>query len=322
MIERIIEINDIEPVELFGVNDTNFEHLRVLFPQIKMIARGNILKITGERSEINFFSDRFYKLVEHYKCFKNLKIDDITFIVENGNIPTNGSNSYEPDVLVYANHGRIIKALTKNQQLMTVEHQKNDLLFVTGPAGSGKSYTAIALAVKALRNKEVKKIILCRPAVEAGERLGFLPGDLKEKIDPYLQPLYDALNDMLPPRKLESYLEDGTVQIAPVAFMRGRTLDNAFVIIDEAQNTTVNQLKMVLTRMGKHSKFIVNGDITQIDLPKTEKSGLVNAISILKNIEGVGFVQLDESDIVRHPLVKKIVRAYEKEKKEMVMNHK
>lgn len=315
MIERTIEIQDIDPVELYGVNNTNFDIIRNLFPQIKIIARGGILKIAGEKADIDYFTDRYYKLIEHHKRFGNLTSSDIQYIIEHGNSLQTNCQTDDFNILVHGNNGKIIKALTKNQHQMVNESLKNDLLFAIGPAGSGKSYTAIALAVKALRNKEVKRIILSRPAVEAGERLGFLPGDLKEKIDPYLQPLYDALNDMLPARKLESYLEEGTVQIAPIAFMRGRTLDNAFVILDEAQNTTVSQLKMFLTRMGKHSKFIINGDITQIDLPSSEKSGLIQAISILKDIEGISFVYLDENDIVRHPLVKKIVKAFARNSK-------
>jgi phosphate starvation-inducible PhoH-like protein len=316
MIERIIEICDIAPVDLYGINDSNFEVIRRIFPQVKLVARGDVLKIVGEPSDVDFFTERYYKFVEHYRRFGRLKTEDIVNLSDSdSHKSTNGLNG-DLDVLVYGNNGRIIKAMTANQQRMVSEHGKNDLVFAIGPAGCGKTYTAIALAVRSLRNKEVKRIILSRPAVEAGERLGFLPGDLKEKIDPYLQPLYDALNDMLPPRKLESYIEEGVVQIAPLAFMRGRTLDNAFVILDEAQNTTVNQLKMFLTRMGKHSKFIVNGDITQIDLPTSERSGLVHATKILKNIEGISFVELDETDIVRHPLVVKIVKAFSKERKE------
>lgn len=308
MIERIIEVCDIEPVELYGINNVKFEIIRKSFPQVKIVARGDILKVIGEASDVDYFTERYYKFIEHYRRFGRLTQEDIINLSESDS----ASNPLaDPDILVYGNNGKIIKALTKNQQQIVKEHLANDLVFTIGPAGSGKTYTSIALAVRALRNKEVKRIVLSRPAVEAGERLGFLPGDLKEKIDPYLQPLYDALNDMLPPRKLEQYIEEGIVQIAPLAFMRGRTLDYAFVILDEAQNTTVNQLKMFLTRMGRYSKFIVNGDITQIDLPPNEKSGLIYALEILKNIEGIGFVTLEESDIVRHPLVAKIVRAYQ-----------
>ncbi len=313
MIERIIEICDIAPVDLYGVNNTNFDIIRRIFPQVKLVARGDILKIVGEPSDVDFFTERYYKFIEHYRRFGRLKSEDIENLAESDSHKSTQTLNSDLDVLVYGNNGKIVKAMTANQQRMVREHVANDLMFAIGPAGCGKTYTAIALAVRALRNKEVKRIILSRPAVEAGERLGFLPGDLKEKIDPYLQPLYDALNDMLPPRKLESYIEEGIVQIAPLAFMRGRTLDNAFVILDEAQNTTVNQLKMFLTRMGKHSKFIVNGDITQIDLPASEKSGLIHALKVLKNIDGISFVELDETDIVRHPLVVKIVKAFSKE---------
>jgi len=314
MIERIIEICDIEPVILYGVNNSNFDLIRQLFPQVKLVARGDLLKVLGEPSDVDFFTDRYYRFVEHYKRFGRLKSEDIINLSDSDSHKSTAELESDLDVLVYGNHGKIIRARTANQQLIVSEHLKNDMVFAIGPAGSGKTYTSIALAVRALRNKEVRRIILTRPAVEAGERLGFLPGDLKEKIDPYLQPLYDALNDMLPPRKLESYIEEGIVQIVPLAFMRGRTLDNAFVILDEAQNTTINQLKMFLTRMGRHSKFIITGDITQIDLPVSEKSGLIHAHKILANIAGISFVELDETDIVRHPLVIKIVKAYSKER--------
>lgn len=314
MIERIIEICDIEPITLFGVNNSNFDVIRQLFPQVKLIARGDLLKVIGDVADVDYFTERYHRFVEHYKRFGVLKGEDIINLAESDTHYSISELKNELDILVYGNNGKIVRAMTLNQQQIVKRHFSNDLLFAIGPAGSGKTYTSIALAVRALRNKEVKRIILTRPAVEAGERLGFLPGDLKEKIDPYLQPLYDALNDMLPPRKLESYIDDGVVQIAPLAFMRGRTLDNAFVILDEAQNTTVNQLKMFLTRMGKNSKFIITGDITQIDLPSSEQSGLVHARKILKNISGICFVELDETDIVRHPLVVKIIKAYGKER--------
>ena len=309
MIERIIEVCDIEPVDLYGVNNVNFEMIRRTFPQVKLVARGDIIKVIGEPNDVDYFTERYYKFIEHYRRYGRLKPEDIANLSES-DVSLSGSQ-IDPDILVYGNNGKIVKALTVNQQKIVKEHLANDLVFTIGPAGSGKTYTSIALAVRALRNKEVKRIVLSRPAVEAGERLGFLPGDLKEKIDPYLQPLYDALNEMLPPRKLETYIEEGIVQIAPLAFMRGRTLDYAFVILDEAQNTTVNQLKMFLTRMGRHSKFMVNGDITQIDLPPNEQSSLIYALEILKDIEGISIVTLDDSDIVRHPLVAKIVKAYQ-----------
>lgn len=310
MIERIIEICNIKPVELYGVNDINVDIMRTVFPKIRLLARGDILKIVGEQSDVDFFTARYYMFVDHFKRYGQLLPEDIENLSNSDSHKSTKEGQGDLDVLVYGNHGKIIKALTPNQHRLVKEHQANDLLFAVGPAGCGKTHTSIALAVRSLRNKEVRRIVLSRPAVEAGERLGFLPGDLKEKIDPYLQPLYDALNDMLPPKKLESYIEEGIIQIAPLAFMRGRTLDNAFVILDEAQNTTVNQLKMFLTRMGKSSKFIVNGDTTQIDLPMSERSGLLHALHVLKDIKGIGVVTLDETDIVRHSLVVKIVKAY------------
>ena len=310
MIERIIEISHINPIDLYGVNNVNFEVIRNQFPHIKLVARGNMLKVVGEQSDVDRFTERYYMFIEHYNRFGKLNPDDIKNLSQSDSHKSSQNFQGDLDVLVYGNHGKIIKPLTVNQHQLVNLHRINDLLFAVGPAGCGKTYTSIALAVRALRNKEVRRIILSRPAVEAGERLGFLPGDLKEKIDPYLQPLYDALNDMLPPKRLESYIEEGIIQIAPLAFMRGRTLDNAFVILDEAQNTTVNQLKMFLTRMGKGSKFIVNGDTTQIDLPISERSGLIHALHVLKDIKGIGFVELDENDIVRHSLVGKIIKAY------------
>ena len=311
MIEKIIEITDIELLELYGVNNVKLDLIRTLFTKIKIIARGNILKIIGETDEILIFEKKLDSFIENYKNSGKLTLDIISHIVNEskGTIP----NSDGEGVILYGRNGKPISALTKNQRQIVSEIKRNDLLFTIGPAGSGKTYTAIAMAVRALKNKEVQRIILSRPAVEAGENLGFLPGDLKEKIDPYLQPLYDALNDMLTARKLESYISEGIVQIAPLAFMRGRTLDNAFVILDEAQNSTISQLKMFLTRMGEHSKFIITGDVTQVDLPRKMHSGLLHAVNILKHIKGISTVYLTESDIVRHSLVKKIVLAYQKE---------
>lgn len=312
MIERLVVIDEIDPVLFFGVGNANFDVVRQLFPMVKLVARGDTLKVAGEEGDVALFADFYDRAAQFCKKYARLTPDDLRTLAYS---PAAKGPEGGADMLVYGNNGRIIKALTSNQRKMVEAHQANDLLFAEGPAGSGKTYTAIALAVRALRAKEVKRIVLSRPAVEAGERLGFLPGDLKEKIDPYLQPLYDALNDMLPPKKLEASLDDGTVQIAPLAFMRGRTLDNAFVILDEAQNATVNQLKMFLTRMGKHSKFIVNGDVTQIDLPRNEPSGLVHAMRVLDGIAGIGMVRLTQADIVRHPLVPKIVKAYDDDRR-------
>ena len=312
MIERIINLESINPVEIFGVNDRNIEQLKLYFPKLKIIARGEIVKICGDKEEISAFEGKFETILMHYDKLGKLTESDIIEIIENGNNKSLMEQEHNDDILVHGRNGMLIKARTANQQLMVEECQKNDLLFAIGPAGSGKTYTAVALAVRALKNKEVKRIILTRPAVEAGENLGFLPGDLRDKLDPYLQPLYDALRDMIPTQKLLTYWEDGTIEIAPLAFMRGRTLDNAFVILDEAQNSTENQLKMFLTRMGKSAKFIVTGDITQIDLPRNQSSGLVQATKILQNIEGVSFIFLTDKDIIRHKLVTRIINAYNK----------
>ncbi len=321
MIEKSIKITDIELIDLYGVNDKKLDAMRELFPKLRILARGDVIKVMGEEEEIVYFEKKLRDFIEHFHQYGKLSVDDISRLV-NEYKPAKGEEPASGDVLVFGRNGKPIKARTKNQRVMVQQIQTNDLVFAIGPAGSGKTYTAIAMAVKALKNKEVKRIILSRPAVEAGENLGFLPGDLKEKIDPYLQPLYDALNDMLPARKLESYLEDGTVHIAPLAFMRGRTLDNAFVILDEAQNTTINQLKMFLTRMGEHSKMLITGDITQIDLPGRMESGLLHGIKLLKEIDGVSTVYLDETDIVRHRLVKQIVLAYQKDRDKKAIDRK
>ena len=266
----------------------------------------------GEESEINRFDRKLTELIEYYTRYGHISPQVIDQIYDGGLPDVAPSNSDNQQIIVYGNNGLIVRARTVNQIRLLEAYAKNDLIFVTGPAGSGKTYTAIALAVRALKNKEVKRIILIRPAVEAGEKLGFLPGDIKEKLDPYLQPLYDALNDMIPAAKLSKYIEDGTVQIAPLAYMRGRTLDNAFVILDEAQNTTVSQIKMFLTRMGKNARFIVTGDNTQIDLPRRSDSGLMPVINMLRSIEGIGIIEFDNRDIIRHRLVKHIVEAFEK----------
>ncbi|MGF1584186.1 MAG: PhoH family protein [Bacteroidales bacterium] len=312
MIEQLIYLEGIDPAVLYGVNNNLLDKLKSFFPKLKIVARGNEIRVYGEEDEIAKFDDLVHLLIEHLQKFNRLSENDLDqfltgdFLEEEGTAEPSG-------VLVYGNHGKLISARTVNQRLLVNAYNNNDLVFAIGPAGTGKTYTAIALAVKAFKNKEVKKIILTRPAVEAGEHLGFLPGDIKEKLDPYLQPLYDALHDMIPVRKLKDYIEDGTIQIAPLAYMRGRTLDNAAVILDEAQNATRNQLKMFLTRMGKSAKFLVNGDITQIDLPDKSMSGLTYALEILKGIRGLTIVNFDERDIIRHKLVKMIVKAYEKD---------
>ncbi|HAL65577.1 MAG: PhoH family protein [Bacteroidetes bacterium 38_7] len=313
MNERIISIESYSPLEIYGPNDRYLNLIKDRFPKLKIIARGDVIKIIGEKSQIDLFDRLFGLLLVHYDEFGKITENDLFEIFGNDQ-EEDENNQVRPiegnDILVYGNHGLQVRARTVNQRMLVESSQKNDMVFAIGPAGTGKTYTAVALAVKALKNREVKRIILTRPAVEAGENLGFLPGDLKDKLDPYLQPLYDALRDMLPTQKLLTYLEDGTIEVAPLAFMRGRTLDHAFAILDEAQNATLNQLKMFLTRMGRNAKFIITGDITQIDLPPSQKSGLIHATQILKGIQGIDFVFLDERDIVRHRLVKDIVEAY------------
>jgi len=310
MTEKTISIDSINPLEIFGVNDTNLDLLKKHFPKLKVIARGSEIKIIGDDNQIDAFDRKFSLLIMHYERFGKLSEHNVRDLLEAEGEAMMPDNFSASDVLVYGRHGKLIKARTPNQQVMVDSCKKSDLIFAIGPAGTGKTYTAVALAVQALKNKEIKRIILTRPAVEAGENLGFLPGDLKDKLDPYLQPLYDALRDMLPTQKLLAYLEDGTIEIAPLAFMRGRTLDNVFAILDEAQNSTQNQLKMFLTRMGRSAKFIVTGDITQIDLPRNQSSGLIQASKILDNIPGISFIYLNEKDIIRHKLVTKIIRAY------------
>ncbi len=312
--DKQIILEGIDPLEFFGVNNSKIDLITSYFPKIKIIARGHSLLIHGEESEITVFEKKFAIILDHYIQFNILTPEIIREILASGISSLEESGLTDTDIIVFGNNGKPVRARTPNQRKLLDESAKNDLIFAIGPAGTGKTYTAIALAVKALKNKEIKKIILSRPAVEAGENLGFLPGDLKEKIDPYLQPLYDALQDMIPPKKLEEFMKDGTIQIAPLAFMRGRTLSNAFVILDEAQNTTVNQLKMFLTRMGLNAKFIITGDITQIDLPKNSQSGLIHALKILQKIKSISVIEFDKRDIVRHRLVRDIVDAYEKEK--------
>jgi len=312
MFEKIIYIEGIDPLIIYGVNNTTFDVIKSAFPKLRLVARGNEIKVLGDRTTIEDFEIKLTQIIEYYQRYQSLSREEVSeLLTPTGRVQLK-SQEYNSDVLIFGNNGKIIKARTRNQQRLIDEAEKNDLLFAVGPAGTGKTYTAIAMAVKALRNKEVRRIILTRPAVEAGEKLGFLPGDVKEKLDPYLQPLYDALNDMMPLKKLNTLIEEGVIQIAPIAFMRGRTLDSAYVILDEAQNATINQLKMFLTRMGRDAKFVVTGDLTQIDLPDPSRSGLIYALNILKNIEGIAIVEFDQSDIIRHRLVKNIVEAFEK----------
>ncbi len=327
MKERIYTLKEMDPVEVYGVNDRFIKSICTHFPNLKVVPRGEKLIMKGEEEQIEAFLRVLEMLIAKRMKKRSLSMDDVDSIFETLSFNSFGgekgaesndcssdsaAQSQAPeDIIVYGNEGKIIRARTKNQKRLVDDYQGHDLIFATGPAGTGKTYTAIALAVRALKNREVKRLILTRPAVEAGERLGFLPGDLKDKLDPYLQPLYDALQDMVPAQRLKSYMEDGTIQIAPLAYMRGRTLESAFVILDEAQNTNLVQLKMFLTRMGNHAKFIVTGDITQIDLPNKGDSGLKRAMEILKGIPGISYVNFTKEDIVRHPLVTKIVKAFE-----------
>ncbi len=315
MSEKIISLESCPPLEIFGVQNQNIELVRNLFPKLKIIARDNYVKALGEENDLIGFEEKFSALLLHFEKFGKLTRHDITLLLDpvaSDSASMSGPSMAETqtEVLVHGRNGMLIRARTANQRKLVESSRKNDLVFAIGPAGTGKTYTAVALAVRALKNKEVQRIILTRPAVEAGENLGFLPGDLKEKLDPYLQPLYDALKDMLPGQKLLTLIEEGIIEIAPLAFMRGRTLNNAFAILDEAQNTTPAQLKMFLTRMGTCAKFIVTGDITQIDLPKNQVSGLNHARTILKEIPGIDFIYLDNTDIIRHKLVGRIIDAY------------
>jgi len=306
--ERIIELEDIAPSEFFGPHNRNIELVKKSFPKLKIVARGNKVKVFGEAGMLDEFEKKFNSLLSYFHRYNKLDDNSIERILTT--VEQHKNSKLSDGVLVHGVSGRLIKAQSVNQRKMVDLMKDNDMLFAIGPAGTGKTYTAVALAVRALKEREVRRIILTRPAVESGENLGFLPGDLKEKLDPYMQPLYDALRDMIPFEKLESFLENGTIQIAPLAFMRGRTLDSAFVILDEAQNTTHNQMKMFLTRMGKHAKFIVTGDPGQIDLPRKQVSGLKESLLALKGLNGIGFVHLDEKDVIRHKLVKDIIKAY------------
>jgi phosphate starvation-inducible PhoH-like protein len=306
--ERTIELTDIAPKDFWGAQDSHLETIKKYYPKLKIVARGTTLKAFGEKELLDEFETRFKRLMVHFTRYNNIDDNVIERVIQSD---SNVEQMHPDDkILVHGLGGKLIKAMTPNQQLLVDYVNKNDMVFAVGPAGTGKTYTGVALAVKALKEKQVKRIILTRPAVEAGESLGFLPGDMKEKLDPYMQPLYDALRDMLPPEKLEDYILKGIIQIAPLAFMRGRTLDHAFVILDEAQNTTHSQMKMFLTRMGKNAKFIITGDPGQVDLPRRVTSGLKEALLILRNVEGVGIIYLDDKDIVRHRLVKKIIEAY------------
>lgn len=304
------ELTKIDPVLILGVNNTRLSKLQAAYPKVKIHARGTLLKVAGEQIEIESIDKKISELEQFYQRYNRLSDKDYADIISSGKQDWK-PNAKATDVLLYGNNGAQIKAKTVNQKRIVEACAKNDIVFAIGPAGTGKTYTAVALAVRALKNKEIKRIILTRPAVEAGEHLGFLPGDLKEKLDPYLQPLYDALRDMIPAARLVEFLEDGVIQIAPLAFMRGRTLDKAFVILDEAQNATKSQLKMFLTRMGLSAKFVVTGDVTQIDLPRKSQSGLYDSLQILEKIKGLEVVKLDNRDILRHPLVENIIQAYE-----------
>ena len=307
--EKIISLEDVDYSRFWGTNENLLDFVRLLFPKLKLILRGEMLKVIGSDEDISLFEQKLEAMITYYEKFGRINENAVIQIMENGSGPDTETND---EILVHGRNGILVKARTPNQQRLVEAVKSNDMVFAIGPAGTGKTYTAVALAVRALKNKEIRRIILTRPAVEAGESLGFLPGDLRDKLDPYLQPLYDALRDMIPQQKLLSYWEDNTIEIAPLAFMRGRTLDNAYVILDEAQNATESQLKMFLTRMGRNAKFIITGDITQIDLPRNQHSGLVEATKILGNIDGIAVIELDNSDVVRHRLVTKIIRAYER----------
>ena len=312
MIERHVIIDNVDPVVFYGVNNCNIQLIRNLFPKLRMAARGNVIKVIGDEEETALFEQKVKELADFCNHFNQLNEEVIIDTIKG----TPPKELKMDDAIIFGVNGKPIKARTPNQQLLVKTFTENDLTFALGPAGTGKTYLAVAMAVRALKNREVRKIILSRPAVEAGEKLGFLPGDMKDKIDPYLQPLYDALEDMIPNAKLKEYMETKVIQIAPLAFMRGRTLNDAIVVLDEAQNTTTHQIKMFLTRLGMGSKMIVTGDVTQIDLPRTTASGLIQALKILRNVKGIGRVEFEKKDIVRHHLVQRIVEAYERHDEE------
>ena len=308
MIERIYILESVDPVIFYGVNNSNMQLIKTLFPKLRIVARGNVMKVIGDEDESELFLKKIREVEKYCEEFNSLSEDVILDIIK-GKGPTVVK---QENLIIHGMNGKPITARTENQQLLVKAFENNDLVFATGPAGSGKTFVAIALAVKALKNKEVRKIILSRPAVEAGEKLGFLPGEMKDKLDPYLQPLYDALQDMITAAKLKEYMENNVIQIAPLAFMRGRTLNDAVIILDEAQNTTTHQIKMFLTRLGMNAKMIVTGDVTQIDLPPSTTSGLIQAMQILKGVNGIGKIEFTKKDIVRHKLVQRIVEAYDK----------
>lgn len=308
MIERIYILESVDPVIFYGVNNSNMQLIKTLFPKLRIVARGNVMKVIGDEEESELFLKKIREVEKYCEEFNSLSEDVILDIIK-GKAPTMVK---QENLIIHGMNGKPISARTENQQLLVKAFENNDLVFATGPAGTGKTFIAIALAVKALKNKEARKIILSRPAVEAGEKLGFLPGEMKDKLDPYLQPLYDALQDMIPAAKLKEYMENNVIQIAPLAYMRGRTLNDAVIILDEAQNTTTHQIKMFLTRLGVNAKMIVTGDVTQIDLPSTVTSGLVQAMHVLKGVNGIGRIEFTKKDIVRHKLVQRIVEAYDK----------
>lgn len=315
MTEAIINLETVNPIEFFGINNSKFDVLKKKFPLLKILSRGSQIKLSGRPDEVATAQGKISQVIKYLERNGHISENYFSRVLgdeEQGEAPVQ-EDPASNDILVFGPNGKVIRAKTANQKLMATVSEKNDIIFAIGPAGTGKTYTAVALAVRALKNKAVRKIILTRPAVEAGESLGFLPGDLKEKIDPYLRPLYDALDDMIPSDKLSYYMANRVIEIAPLAYMRGRTLDNSYIILDEAQNTTDLQLKMFLTRIGPSAKAIITGDLTQVDLPKNQRSGLIKASRILKNIDGIAYVELDEADVVRHRLVKHIIRAYDRE---------
>ncbi|MDH8701148.1 phosphate starvation-inducible PhoH-like protein [Dysgonomonadaceae bacterium PH5-43] len=313
MIEKIIILDSVDTVSFYGVNSSNVQLIKSLYPKLRIVARGNVIKVIGDELELVGFEEKIQEMEQYYQTYNMLTEAAILKIVKGKH--DNDAPAKQANLIIYGISGKPITARSENQQKLVDKFDKNDMLFAVGPAGSGKTYTAIALAVRALKNKEVRKIILSRPAVEAGEKLGFLPGDMKDKIDPYLQPLYDALEDMIPTAKLKEHLENKVIQIAPLAFMRGRTLSDAIIILDEAQNTNVQQMKMFLTRLGMNAKMIITGDVTQIDLPPSQRSGLIHAMRILKDVKGIAQIEFNKKDIVRHKLVQRIVDAYDKEDK-------
>ena len=312
MAEKLIYLEGVDPVDFYGVNNIRFQKLAEKFSDLKLIQRGNEIKASGTAARLEEFEGKVDLLLRYLKKFSPLNLSDLDELLENKGEGKMDAPGQDEGLLLHGEHGKKIRAITANQKKLVEKGEENDLLIAVGPAGTGKTYTAIAMAVRALKEREVNRIVLTRPAVEAGEKLGFLPGDFKDKLDPYLQPLYDALRDMIPARKLVQFMEDGTIQIAPLAFMRGRTLDEAFVILDEAQNATGSQFKMFLTRMGPKARFVVTGDDSQVDLPRKEDSGLIQALKILKDIRGIAIIRFDEQDIIRHRLVRSIVQAYDK----------